>query len=202
VRLTVLCASAALAATIGLAACSNGGSQAIPGVGGSTTQAPDSHHGLNNKLHVVFMQTKGKIKPAASSCPYTACYDLPAGTAGSGYIGWCVSSTGNCTSGVLPGKWVWLNVFCYTTANCKTYKGVAPAFKLKTMKFSGAIKSKWDPRVGNPTEQLITWTATLKPSKTGNPTYVSEFEACAKTGPYAGECTGVGSEGWIPVVST
>jgi hypothetical protein len=200
VRFTLLLASTALAASIGLAACSSGGSQAIPGVGGSTTtQAPDNHHGLkfNDKLHIVFMRAKGQMK-SNQSCPYTACFELPAGYAGYGYVGWCISDSGNCSSGLLPGKWEWLNVICYSTYDCVILPNNAKVIKLKTGEFSGAIKVKWDPKVANPTEQLVVWKASLKPSKTGDPTYGNEFAACAKSGPYKGECTGIATEGWIP----
>lgn len=179
-----------------LSACSSGGSQAIPGVGSTTTQAPASHH-VNSKLHLVMMREKGQLK-SEQSCPYTACFDLPAGAAGSGYVGWCVSSSGNCTSGLLPGRWSWENVICASTYSC-TASG-SKVFIVKNDKQTGKVKSTWSPRVGNPTDNDLVWKS-LRASRTGDPTYFYELMACAKNGPYKGDCTLPASVGLIPATT-
>ncbi len=103
-RFSLLCASTALAASLVLSACSSGGSSsAIPG-GTSIGYVPDGPQSWR------LPSGNGRQRyPAAQTCqsPFDICYVAAPGT--TTQFGWCLSSSGNCTSGVYAGKVKWAN---------------------------------------------------------------------------------------------
>ena len=172
-RFTLLCASAALAASLVLAGCSTtGSSSAIPGGSSATSMA---HH---SGLHIVMM---GGRQPQSCPSPYNFCYEV--NPANGGTFEWCIVNitSGNCTSNLAPGKWKWTNT--------APVPGKPQTTNLKTGRKTGAVKSTWSPVVGNPTNNVITTKATLKYTK-GKPGYAFSWQSCAKSGPYKGSCVG------------
>jgi len=148
VRFTLLLASSVLAASLALGGCStSGGSQALPG-GSSVT--PMGQH----QLQIVAAGAQH-----TTSCPsskYFTCLTL---YKGSNQIEICISSSGNCTSG-LVGNWTWVGKIV-KAKNGKKYK---------------KIKVSWSPNPGNPTVN------TLKVKKIknsgGKVIYAEDITAC------------------------
>jgi len=148
VRFTLLLASSVLAASLALGGCStSGGSQALPG-GSSVT--PMGQH------QVQLVATGGLKNSSCPSSKYITCLTL---YKGSNQIEICVSSSGNCTSG-LVGDYTWSSKIV-KAKNGKKYK---------------KIKASWSPNPGNPSVN------TLKVKKiknsNGKVIYVDEITAC------------------------
>ena len=125
-RYTLLLASSVLAASLALGGCStSGGSQALPG-GSSVT--PMGHHQV--QLVAVGVQH-------LASCPsqYFTCLTI---YKGSNQIEICISSSGNCTSG-LVGNWTWSGKIIH----------------VKTGKKDRKFKVSFSPNPGNPTVNTI-----------------------------------------------
>ncbi len=97
-RFSLLCASTALAASLMLAACSSGGgsSSAIPG--GSSIAPMGQSHGGYRLVTVAQRDT---------TCPssFVQCLAVSPGSYAS--TEWCLSSSGNCTSGLYAGRVKW-----------------------------------------------------------------------------------------------
>jgi hypothetical protein len=148
VRFTLLSAGTALAASLMLAACSSNGANSIPS--GSQVGAPMGHGVGNYRLVSVARHD--------TTCPtaYVQCLAVAPGS--SAEAEWCISDSGNCTSGLYAGKIVW-----------KAGK-VGPGKHLK---------AKFAPGKGNPSDLTVTasskaascdgtvcdsftWTASLK----------------------------------------
>jgi hypothetical protein len=165
VRLSLLCASSALAASLLLSACSTSGtSQTIPG--GSQSVGAMGHHGPQ----FVVVHNGGD----AASCPsslYLTCVNVSKKKGGSVTI--CISSSGNCTSG-LVGDWNW-------TTSVTNLKGKNEDKK---------IKNSWDPNPGNPSTDTFTVHGKLKASKQVK--YVANVTACEVTNPSSCLTTAVG----------
>ena len=126
-RLTFLFASTALAASLLLSGCSSGSSQAIPG--GSQSVAMGHH-----APHMVPV-----VAGNPSSCPsskYILCIDITKASGGS--FGLCISTSGNCSSG-LVGDWNW-------STTVTTLKGKNAKKK---------IHNSWDPNPGNPSTEHV-----------------------------------------------
>ncbi len=155
-RLSLLCASSALAASLLLSACSTSGtSQAIPG--GSQSVGAMGHHGPQ---FVVSGQNGD-----AASCPtsvYVECINLSKKKGGS--FGLCLSTSGNCTSG-LVGDWNWTT----TVTN------------LKGKNEDKKISNSWDPNPGNPSTDTFKVHGKLRPSKQVK--YIANITACEVTNP-------------------
>ncbi|MGC1381426.1 MAG: hypothetical protein WA814_10450 [Candidatus Baltobacteraceae bacterium] len=158
-RLTLLCASTALAAGLLLSACSSGGSsQAIPG-GSQSVGAPMGQHAP----HIVAVNP-GQQTSGCPSSKYLLCIDINKASGGS--FGLCISTSGNCSSG-LVGEWTW-------------------ATKVTTLKGKSAkkkIHNSWDPNPGNPSTNSFTEVKKVKPSKNGSVKYVANVNACEVTNP-------------------
>jgi hypothetical protein len=166
VRFTLLIASAALAASLTLAGCAGGGagSSAIPS---GTSVSQMSHHGY----HLVIV---GK-HPQSCQSPYYICYLVAPGS--STPFGWCLSTSGNCTSGVYDGKVNWK-----TNAGCGAARTDGPTG------CTGKVKSKWGPP--GTVNGLIYDTVTVKSSvgyTDGQAGYNATFTATAKSGSLKGE---------------
>jgi len=158
VRSTFLYASAALAASLLLSACSSGGSsQAIPG--GSGSAAPMGHHAP----HIVAV-TAGNPSSGCPSSKYILCIDITKASGGS--FGLCISTSGNCSSGLI-GDWTWAT----TVTN------------LKGKSAKKKIHNSWDPNPGNPSTNTFTEAKKVKPSKNGSVKYVANVTACEVTDP-------------------
>jgi hypothetical protein len=165
VRFTLLLASSALAASLALSACSSGGSQAVPS--GSQVTAPMGHH-----VGPYAVMTGAR---QAQSCPspYYYCYEIAPGSTLTEE--WCIITTGSsCSSNLAPGTWEW--------------KDLGKVSKVGGGKGKG-IKSKWSPKKGNPTDNVVTVKANV-PSTGSSPGYYFNWESCAKSGPYKGSCVG------------
>jgi hypothetical protein len=148
-----------------LAACSGAGSSsAIPG-GNSVVPMGQSHGGYRV---VTEMQQN-------TSCPssYVACYTLTPGSPFSDE--WCISNTGNCTSGLYNGTVKW-------TIATKPYK-------VSTGKRARRIKAGFNPKIGNPSDNIVTAKAKVK-STNGAVGYALGWEACLESGSYKGTCFG------------
>jgi hypothetical protein len=161
VRFTLLFASSALAASLVLSACSGGaGSSAIPG-GSSVVPMGQSHGGYR----VVTEITR------ETSCPstYVQCLALTPGSPAE--VEWCISSSGNCTSGLYTGKIVW------TISE--------PVTKIKTGKNYRKIKAAWATKKGNPDDLTVTPAASVKSTK-GTIGYQFQWTADLKSGSYKG----------------
>ncbi len=158
-RLTLLCASTALAASLLLSACSSGGSsQAIPG-GSQSLGAPMGHHAP----HIVALNPNNM----SSGCPtskYVTCIDIT--KSGGGSLGLCISTSGNCSSG-LVGEWTW-------TTKVVTLSGKSAKRK---------IHNKWSPNPGNPSTDTFKEVRKIKPSKNGSVKFVGNLVACEVTNP-------------------
>jgi hypothetical protein len=183
VRFSLLCASAALAASLVLSGCStNGSSSAIPG--GSSVAAP-SGHGIHN-LHMVMAGVQHAYTCSGSGL--YACYLVNNGKTD---FEWCIVdvTSGNCTSNLAPGKWKW--------SNTAPIAGKPQTQDLSTGMPTGKVKSTWCHTVGsvtchsgsvaNPAENEINVKASVKYTN-GKPGYEFGWEACAKSGPYKGSC--------------
>ena len=147
-RFTLLLASSVLAASLALGGCStSGGSQALPG-GSSVT--PMGHHQL--QLVAAGVQR-------AASCPsskYFTCLTL---YKGSNTLEICISSSGNCTSG-LVGNYTWTGTIV----------------KAKSGKKYKKIKVAWSPNPGNPSVNTLT-VKKIKNSH-GKIVYAEDIQAC------------------------
>jgi hypothetical protein len=154
VRLTLLCASSALAASLILSACSSGSmSQAIPG----GSQSSMGRHAGTPMLHLVGAK-------ADASCPsqYYECVTVSKSSPLEQQ--WCIvySGTSDC-SDLFPGTWTWS----------------APVSKAHHKKHhkKGKLIAKFSPNPGNPTELTISIKGKVK--KTGGKVgYVANLEAC------------------------
>jgi hypothetical protein len=152
-----------------LAACSGGAgsSSAIPG--GSSASAPMAHHGY----HLVNV---GARKPQTCTSPYYICYITTPGSTEE--FGWCLSTSGNCTSGLYAGKVNWKTTAC--APNAAQTDGPTGC--------NGRVKSKFGPpatQVG-----LIYDTVTTKASVhpgTGTPQYDATWTAVVKSGSIKGD---------------
>jgi hypothetical protein len=159
VRFTLLIAST-LAASLALSACSSGGSQAIPN-SGAPIAAPMSH-----SPQIMLVPIGPGMQRNTTSCPsseYVVCYDLASPSTFTEE--WCLSTSGNCTSGLLPGKWKW--------------KNTTKVLVIKTGKPTKDITSKWSPKKGNPVDNDVTVKSGVG-STGGKPGYEFSFEACGK----------------------
>lgn len=180
-RFTLLCASTALAASLMLSACSGGAgsSSAIPG-GTSSAPMAQKHHGY----HLVSV---GNNRPQSCQSPYYICYLAAPGT--SEQFGWCISTSGNCTSGVLTDKIKWTNDVggdnaCGITA--KTGVGFNASGGC-----TGKVKSVWGPPkavVGVATETIEVKASVQYTG--GQAGYDSSWNACDVHGTYKGDCFG------------
>ncbi len=176
-RFSLLCASAALAASLVLSGCStNGSSSAIPG-GSSTT----SMAGHRAQLHMVITGVHHAYTCSGSGL--YACYLVNNGATD---FEWCIVNvtSGNCTSDLAPGKWSWTNT--------APIPGKPNTEKISTMKPTGAVKSTWvgltkSGHVANPINNDIVVKNSVKYTK-GKPGYEFSWQACAKSGPYKGSC--------------
>lgn len=152
-RLSTLCASSAIAASLLLSACSTGTSSSIPG--GSSVSSM-GHVGPQ----FVVMARKD-----SASCPtskYITCVDVTKASGGSVEI--CISTSGNCTSG-LDGTWTWKSKIT----------------NLKGKPASKKIKNKWSPNPGNPSTDTFKEHGKIK--VTGNVEYVANLTACNVSNP-------------------
>lgn len=125
---------AAIVASLGLAACSNGASPAIPG---AQAFAPAGHA----ESHLVI---EGVPLASCPTSKYIGCITLAKGHPVKYTI--CITSTGNCTSGKFP-KEKWSSKV--TTVKGKPFKGIVGTFK---------------PNPGNPTKGTVTAKVQLKNS--------------------------------------
>ncbi len=154
-RLTLLCASSALAASLLLSACAGGTSQSIPS-GSQTVGSPMGHHGPQ------MVPANGLRPPASCPSAYVTCIDVSKKKGGS--VGICISTSGNCTSG-LVGDWNWST--SVTNLNGKNE--------------NKKIKNSWSPNPGNPSTDTFKVKGKLKPSK--NVKYIANISACEVTNP-------------------
>ena len=149
-RFTFLLASSVLAASLALAGCStSGGSQSVPG---TSAVSPLGHHGA--QIVVAGAQH-------LASCPsqYFTCLTI---YKGSNQIEICISSSGNCSSG-LVGTWTWAGTIIH----------------VKTGKKDRKFKVSWSPNPGNPTVNTIK-VNTIKDSH-GKIKYAENITACEST---------------------
>lgn len=134
-RFTLLLAASVLVAGVGLAACSSGGSQALPG---TQSVAPMGHSGLQ------LMGVGLRPDKVACGSSYIICVTVGKGAPGKGKI--CVeTTTGTCPS---PGTWSWSDQVL--TLGGKPYK---------------AIKGKIKPNPGDPIIDTLSTKKQLKNSK-------------------------------------
>lgn len=176
-RFTLQCAGAALASSLMLSACTGGvgSSSAIPG--GSTVSSPGGHS--KGGYHLV--RIGGGMHTDAVTCPtnYT-CYSLDAGT--STQAGWCLSTTGNCTSGVYTGRVKWSNTM--PQATCMPTQ----TYDLTKDKCTARVTSAWGPPrtvIG-----LILVTYTAKTTAKSGSGFDASWSACAVSGSIKGDCFG------------
>jgi hypothetical protein len=104
---------------------------------------------LRPSLRIVNAGTSGN----RASCPkgYTACISvLPFTTQ------YCVSTNGNCTSGVAPGTWIW-------SAHVGRVKG----------QYFKELQATWSPNPGNPSTVTITTRQQVRKSHTKVVAYVA-----------------------------
>jgi hypothetical protein len=150
VRTTLLCA--VIVASLGLAACSGGSSQAVPG----SQSAVAMNHSAGQLVG-------NGIESLKSSCPgqYLLCVTVAKGKPAKYEI--CVSTTGSCTSGSFPEE-KWSSKI--TTLKGKAYKGVIASIK---------------PNPGNPTEVTIIAKVKL-PNSHGKVDLIQDIEACPPSG--------------------
>jgi hypothetical protein len=149
VRFTLLFTASVLAASIGLSACSSGGSQSIPG--GSQQTAPMAKSG---GPHIIAVGAK----PDAS-CPsqFITCVTIKKGSPATVEI--CVQyTTGYCP---YPGVWTW----------------TGQVVKVSTGAPFGKIKQSASPNPGNPTYITITEKKRVKKSH-GKYKYEDNIETC------------------------
>jgi hypothetical protein len=120
------------------------------------------------------------LRPETCQSPFVVCYPVAAGVTTA--FGWCISSTGNCSSGIYAGKVKWTN-----DNGCGLTKGL----KLKNNKCVGSVKSKWGPPanlVGIQTDSIIV-KSNVRSTK-GVAGYDVTWNACATTGMQKGSCFG------------
>ncbi|MGA8576495.1 MAG: hypothetical protein WB609_12540 [Candidatus Cybelea sp.] len=143
---------AALVASLELAACSSGGSQAIPG---AQSLAPMGS-GFSAHLAVEGI--------APDNCPtskYIACITVAKGHPAKYTI--CITTGNSCTSGSFPGE-KWSSKIL--TLKKKIFKGIVGTFK---------------PNPGNPTKGTVTAKVKLNNSR-GKVAYVQAVKACPTAG--------------------
>jgi hypothetical protein len=150
VRTTLL--AAAIVATLGLAACSSGGSQAIPG---SQSLAPMGS-GFSTRLAV-----EGIAPDNCPSSKYIGCITVAKGHPAKYTI--CITTTTSCNSGSFPGE-KWSSKIL--TLKKKLYKGIVGTFK---------------PNPGDPTNGTVTAKVKLKNSG-GKVAFVQAVKACPTAG--------------------
>jgi hypothetical protein len=160
VRFTLLLASTALAASLVLSACS-GGSQALPG--GAQSVAPMSHRGDLPAL--VNPQEDATTCPTSDGTTYLECYSIKPGKKFKDQ--WCIvyssKNNGTCDTSILyPGTWTWM---------------VSKVYQVSNMKPTKSITNSWKPNPGNPTENELKSSKTLKSTK-GKVGYYIDLEAC------------------------
>ncbi|HET6276448.1 MAG TPA: hypothetical protein VFE16_11015 [Candidatus Cybelea sp.] len=126
---------AAVLASFGLAACSNGGSVSIPN---AQSLAPS----LRSTAHLV---VEGVPQAKCPTTRYIACLPIAKGHPAKYTI--CITSGGTCSSGSFPNQ-KWSSMI--TTLKKKVFKGITAAFK---------------PNPGNPTKGTVTAKVKLKDSK-------------------------------------
>lgn len=180
-RFTLLCASTALAASLVLSACSGGAgsSSAIPG--GASASAPMAHHGA----HLV--SAGGSHRPQSCTSPYYICYLIGPGE--SEQFGWCISYSGNCTSGVLTDKIKWTNDVGGDNA-CGITAKTGIGFNA-TGGCTGKVKAVWGPPKAVVGVQYETVSAKANVKYTdGQPGYDASWNACSVKGNFKGDCFG------------
>jgi hypothetical protein len=96
-------------------------------------------------------------------------------------FGWCVLGASGSCYGYAPGTYLWKSTRVTVISTGK-----------KTKK----ITSRWDPKMGNPSWNVIRVESSVR-STGGVPGYDFSFTVCAKSGPYKGECDGPYSIGII-----
>ncbi|MFZ0364138.1 MAG: hypothetical protein WAL67_08025 [Candidatus Cybelea sp.] len=161
-RFTLLFASTALAASLVLSACSSGGtSSAIPG--GNSIAPMGQNHGGYRLVTEVSRDT---------SCPSTFVQCLALTPGSPAEVEWCISSSGNCTSGLYDGRIKWL----------VTRPGV---LKIKTGKPYHKIKAAWSAKKGNPDDLTVTPAAGVRSTK-GTIGYEFQWTATLLSGSYKG----------------
>ncbi len=143
---------AAIVASIGLAACSNG-SSAIPG----TSSALAGANGRSSVKLTIF----GEPLAQCPTSKYIACITVAKGHPVKYEI--CVTNGANCSSGSFP-KEKWSSKI--TTLKRKLYKGIVGSFK---------------PNPGNPTNGTVTAKVKLKNSL-GKVVYIQAVKACPTKG--------------------
>lgn len=153
-RLTLLFASSALAASLMLSACSSGST--VPA--GSQSVAPMGHHA--GAPQVVGLGAKHD-----TSCPSTYYECVEVSKASPAQQEWCLiySGTSDCTD-LYPGTWTWSAI----VVKAKNGK--------PTNKHSKHVKASFSPNPGNPTTLTISTNA----SKTshGKIKYAVELSVC------------------------
>ncbi len=136
-----------LAASLVLSGCSTtGGSQSIPG---SSSVSPMGHQQGQ-------LVASGVQRPASCPSQYFTCLTI---YKGSNQLEICISSSGNCTSG-LVGNWTWSGTIVH----------------VKTGKKDKKFKVSWSPNPGNPTVNTIK-VNTIKDSH-GKIKYAENITAC------------------------
>jgi hypothetical protein len=174
VRFSLLFASTALAASLVLSACSGGSTgSTIPG-GSQSTGSPTGHHGY----HLVAIGNH----PQSCQSPYYFCYLASPGS--TEQFGWCLSTSGNCTSGVYAGKVNWKTSACAPSGAKTDGNGIGGG----PTGCTGKVKSKFGP----PATQigLIEDTVTVKPTVPytgGQAGYNATFTATVKSGSLKGD---------------
>jgi hypothetical protein len=153
-----------------LAACSSGGSSsAIPG--GSSIAPMGQNHGGYRLVAVPQRDT---------TCPssYIQCLAVSPGSYAS--TEWCLSSSGNCTSGLYAGRVKW----------------TVPEqpIKNKTGRPYHKLHASWSPVKGNPSVLTVTAAAGARSSK-GVVGYSMTWEVCGLSGSLKGTCFGPEPEG-------
>ena len=143
---------AAIVASLGLAACSSGGSQTIPG---SQSLAP---MGSRFSAHLAVEDI------APDNCPtskYIGCITVAKGHPAKYTI--CITTTSSCNSGSFPGE-KWSSKIL--TLKKKLFKGIVGTFK---------------PNPGNPTKGTVTAKVKLT-SSGGKVRFVQAVKACPTAG--------------------
>lgn len=169
-RFTLLCASTALAASLMLAACSSGGSSSAIPSGNSIAPMGHSHGGYR----LVMVAQRDTTCPAS----YVQCLAVSPGSYAQAE--WCLSSTGNCSSGLYAGRTKW-------TVTEKPIKN-------KTGRAYHKLVATWSPVKGNPSILTVTANAAARSSK-GVVGYSMTWEVCALSGSIKGTCFGPEPEG-------
>jgi hypothetical protein len=149
VRFTLFLTASVLAASIGLSACSSGGSQSVPG--GSQQTSPMAKTG---GPHLVVLGGK-----SAAGCPSTYITCVTISKASPAQVSICVQyTTGYCP---YPGVWTWASQVVVVKSG-KPYK---------------KIIEKISPNPGNPTYITISEKKKVKKSK-GKYKYADNVEVC------------------------